>query len=73
MPERRPTPRSARRLLPALAALLCLAPAAIAVSGCGSDSADPVAEAAAATREAAGAKVQMRIAFASAATPKGPT
>ena len=61
-----------RRFLPALAALLCLAPAGVAVSGCG-DTADPIAEAAAATREAGGAKVQMRIGFEGGGAPKGVT
>lgn len=72
MPDQGPTPRLARRLLPTIAALLCIAPVAIAASGCGSDSLpDPVASAVAATRATDGAKVQMKIGFQGGGAPQG--
>jgi hypothetical protein len=72
MPVQGPTTRLARRLLPTIAALLCIAPVTIAASGCGSDSLpDPVASAVAATRSTDGAKVQMKIGIQGTGSPKG--
>jgi hypothetical protein len=62
---------STRRALAGLATLLCLTPAAIVVTGCGSDAPDPIAEAAAATRKSDGAKVAMEVAFEGAGAPGG--
>ncbi len=69
MPDTALMTRRARHGLMQLALLLSLASAAAALSACGA--ADPVAEAAAATAQAGGAKVEMRIGFAAPGVPAG--
>ncbi len=69
MPDTALMTRRARHGLMQLALLVSLACAAAALSACGA--ADPVAEAAATTAQAGGAKVEMRIGFAAPGVPAG--